>query len=319
MKYLIRVCICNWVCIVALAGSCLAQVAEPAARKEQGIQLTLTVTNPQGIPIKGLQPEHFQITADKKPFKISSFSDKEEPASILFLVDTSGSMAGGSERKSELRFYIRSILGFLEQGNDANEYAILSFNKEVRLTQSWTRDKNAIEQSLNRSAFEPVKGLTAFYDACRQGLNWVKSGKHRKQVVILLSDGQENASKDARLGKLKEQIRGEGVIFFGVTLVSPNASFAADRQGQDVLEELAALTGGVALFAKGPFDLDASFEVLGLLLRNQYVVGLQVAESASNKWHPIKVEIKLSPNAPRELKYPVVRYPAGYFDRVEQP
>lgn len=318
-KRLIKFCFCCWLAVVAFAETGLAQTAESSVRKEQEILLTLTVTNQQGIPIKGLRPDHFDVLTGKKSLNISSFSDREEAASILFLVDISGSMSGIASRGNDLRLYIRSILNFLEQGNDANEYAILSFNKEVRLAQSWTQDKQAIEQSLSSVALQPAKGQTALFDACRQGLDLIKSGKHRKRVIILLSDGQENVSKDERFGKLKERIRSEDALLYGISIVSSGASFKVDRQGQDVLEELAAQTGGMALFAKGPFDLDASFEVIGLVLRNQYVVGVQVAESANNKWHPIKVEIKLPPNAPRELKDPVLRYRAGYFDRVEQP
>lgn len=316
-KHLIKLCFCCCLAFMAFAEFGLAQTAEPYVRKEQEILLTLTITNQQGMPIKGLRPDHFDILADKKRLNISSFRDQEEPASILFLVDISGSMSGGASRGNNLRLYIRSILNFLEQGNDANEYAVLSFNKEVHLAQSWTQDKRRMEQSLNNVAMQPAKGLTALFDACRQGLDLIKSGKHRKRAIILLSDGQENVSKDERFGKLKEQVRARDALFFGISIVSSGASFKADRQGQDVLEELAAQTGGMAFFAKGPFDLDASFEVIGLLLRNQYVVGVQVAESANNKWHPIKVEIKLPPTTPRELKFPVVRYRAGYFDRVE--
>ncbi len=316
-KHLIKLCFCCCFAVVVVAEAGLAQIAEPSARKEQEILLTLTVTNQQGMPIKGLRPDHFDIWADKKLLKISSFREQEEPASILFLVDISGSMSGGASQGNNLRLYTRSILNFLEQGNDANEYAVLSFNKEVHLAQSWTQDKRRMEQSLNNVAMQPAKGLTALFDACRQGMDLIKSGKHRKRVIILLSDGQENVSKDERFGKLKEQVRAEDVLLFGISIVSSGASFKVDRQGQDVLEDLATQTGGLALFPRGPFDLDASFEVLGLLLRNQYVIGVQVLESVSNKWHPIKVEIKLPPSAPRELKYPIVRYRAGYFDRVE--
>lgn len=316
-KRLIKVGFYSCFAAVIFAEAGLAQTAEAYNRKDRQVLLTLTVTNSQGMPIKGLQPDHFEILADKKSLKISSVSDQEEPASILFLVDISGSMSGGASHGNNLRLYIRSILNFLEQGNDENEYAVLSFNKEIHLEQSWTQDKRTMEQSLNNVSMQPAKGLTALFDACRQGLDLIKSGKHRKRVIILLSDGQENVSKDERFGKLKEQVRAEDALLFGISIVSSGAGFKTDRQGQDVLEELAAQTGGLAFFAKGPFDLDASFEVIGLLLRNQYVVRVQVAESANNKWHPIKVEIKLPPTAPREVKYPVVRYRAGYFDRVE--
>lgn len=301
--------------LVVLAGVGLAQTVEPQPGKEREILLTLTVTNSFGSPIKGLKPEHFKISGDKQPLSISSFSDRDEPASIAFLVDTSGSMAVGNSNDNKLRFFISSIMNFQIEANEANEYAMLSFSNEANLAQDWTQDKRAIEQSLAEIAAKPVKGQTAFFDACRQGLDLMSRSKYRKRVIILLTDGHDNVSKDARFGKLKEQVRANDTIFYSVSFVGQTLDVA----GQDQLEELAKLTGGVALYPKGQFDVAASFEVIGRLLRNQYVVGFKAAESADKKWHPVKVEIKLPPDAPRELKYPVIRHRAGYFNRLGEP
>ena len=52
------------------------------------------------------------------------------------------------------------------------------------------------------------------------------------------------------------------------------------------------------------------------MLRNPYVIGFKIGSAADDIWRPVKIEIKLPPGAPSELKYPVLKYRAGYFDRT---
>ena len=80
-------------------------------------------------------------------------------------------------------------------------------------------------------------------------------------------------------------------------------------------------TGGLALFPySNRHEVDGIFEHLIRTLGNQYTVTVQVPQAvAGRKWHPLKVEIKLPPDAPRELKSSVVRHRAGYFDRAGEP
>jgi len=92
-----------------------------------------------------------------------------------------------------------------------------------------------------------------------------------------------------------------------------------DRQGQDALDDLAKQTGGWPFIPGNQFELNASFELLAILLRNQYVIELDAnPQPRDGKWRPVKIEVKLPPNAPSELKYPKVRHRAGYFDGPER-
>lgn len=304
--------------LLALAPLTQGQSTDPEPRKEREVQLTVSVTNDRGLPMKGLKPEHFKITSDKKPQQITTFSDRDEPISIAFLVDTSGSMAlpTASKEGNKLRFVLPAINSFLQASNEENEYSILNFNNEARLLLDWTKDRNAILESLAKLSVQPAKGPTAFYDACRQGMDLTRRGSHRRKIIVLLSDGSDNASKDPRFGKLKQEVRASDVVFYTVNIVSLGMGFS-DAAGQDATENLAKLTGGQAFFPLiRPFDIEATFELLALILRTQYLVGFRNFQTADDKWHEVKIEIKLPPTAPSELKYPVVKYRAGYFDRA---
>ncbi len=311
----------------AQAFAVLAQSSEPQLAKEREVLLTVSVTDKRGYPFKGMKPEHFKITGDKQPQEISSLSDQDEPVSVAFLIDTSGSMRGPIEGTTNLHFIINGIRDFLQISHEANEYAMLGFNKEVRLLLDWTPDGKKIEGALAKLALEPVQGQTALFDACHQGLELMRRSSHRKRVVILLSDGSDTSSKDSWHRKAREEIRKSDSIFFSIntdvlylaeqsrqSILNPRiGTFAVENQrGRDVLEELSKDSGGVAFSPRNFAEVNGALELINLLLRNQYVIGIK-ANHVDGKWHEVKIEIKLPPNAPRELKYPVVKYRAGYF------
>lgn len=284
--------------------------------KEREVMLTISVTSDRGMPVKGLNQNHFKVTGDKKPLEITTFSDRDEPISTAFLIDTSGSMRGPVREGNLLRFVIGSIVNFMQSSNDANEYAILSFDKEARLALDWTKDRRKAAESLAGIAAQPAQSYTSLYDACRQGLDLTRRGSHRKRIIILLTDGQDTTSKDAWFGKLKQQVRASDTAFYTINIGFLNGG-RFDLRGSDVTDDLAKQTGGLSFIPKDQFDVDAAFELLALLLRNQYLVGFKTFQAATDdKWHPIKVEIKLSPSAPSELKYPALKYRTGYFDRA---
>ena len=301
--------------LVALSTITNGQAPATPSAKEREVTFTVSVTNDRGLPLKGLKPEHFKVNSDKKTQEISTFSDGNEPISVAFLVDTSGSMRGPIKEGNMLRFVIGGILNFMQSSNDANEYAILSFDKNVRLALDWTKDRRKAADSLAGIASQPAMGGTALYDACRQGLDLTRRGSYRKRIIILFTDGQDTTSKDTRFGRLKQEVRAGDASLYAINIGFLSGS-VADLQGSDVTEELAKQAGGISFIPKNQFDLEAAFELLGLLLRNQYVVGFKTSQPANDKWHEVKIEIKLPPSAPNELRYPVLKYRAGYLDRT---
>lgn len=168
----------------ALSLSAQAQTGAASATTEREILYPVRVTNDRGLPINGLKAEHFKLSSEKKPLEITSFSDQDEPASIVIMADTSGSMAVGSDRNNRLQLALRGLQRFLQDSNEANEYSILSFSTESSLALDWTRDGNAVVKAMSRLALQSAKGQTAFYDACRQGLALAQRGSHRRKIIL---------------------------------------------------------------------------------------------------------------------------------------
>ena len=69
------------------------------------------------------------------------------------------------------------------------------FNENVRYglpdTISFTKSRTQIEAGLSRF---PPGGKTALHDAVIDGLEHLQEASHQKRVLVVLSDGEDNAS-----------------------------------------------------------------------------------------------------------------------------
>src|SRR6187401_1217395 len=62
------------------------------------VQLSVSVLDKLGLPVRGLQPEHFVVDEDKVPQTISLFKQEDTPFSAGIVIDTSGSMIDKLDR-----------------------------------------------------------------------------------------------------------------------------------------------------------------------------------------------------------------------------
>src|ERR1044072_8952786 len=82
---------------------------------------------------------------------------------------------------------------FLRMSNPANEYFVVTFTSKAQLAQDWTSDPQAILGTLDSLKF---KKLAAMFDAMTLALDKVKTGRNSKHVLLLISDGSDNNSKE---------------------------------------------------------------------------------------------------------------------------
>jgi len=80
--------------------------------------------------------------------------------------------------------------------------------------------------------------------------------------------------------------------------------------GQSILDDIAAVSGGKAFFPQDSAEMDDIFESIALELRHQYAIGFRPPNfSANGKWHHLKVKV----NPPRGLPHLYVRSRDGYY------
>jgi Ca-activated chloride channel family protein len=311
--------------LLALDIHCFSQTASSqleAASSRKPIDplvLTTTVINKKGDFVTGLQRDNFQIFLDKEPANIVDFSEADAPLSVGIVLDASASVVDpGSGRAT--RFFInalqQALKSFLAIGNKANEYFLLAFNNRPQLLLDWTSDSKSILDSV--SDVRP-KGITGLYDACYLAIDKVQRGRYSKRVLILISDGMDNNSIYT-LKQVREALRESDVLLYSVNFSGENSGGGAlGTEGQEILNELSSISGGVFFYKKEGvrlkvLDAASVFEIIATELGHQYTIGIKPRNSnVDNKWHKIKVRMNTTAAGPPEMKRLSVRTREGFY------
>jgi Ca-activated chloride channel family protein len=174
--------------------------------------LTVTVTDPQGHYVPGLQADDFLVYEEELPQKITYFSTgQDEPVSLGFLVDASSSMENKIGRaRHALRRFFQTI-------RPRDEVFLEAFNQRPVMLQAFTDSRVLLEEGGN--LLEP-QGETALYDALLDGLRRIKQGKRQKRALVLLTDGLDTAST-ASLSEATNSVRREGVPVYTIGIGDP--------------------------------------------------------------------------------------------------
>ena len=130
--------------LVLLSGG-PAAAQEPVATFKSGVDLvsvTAVVRDKKGKVVRSLDTKDFVVAEDGKTRKIISIqSDANAPASIAFLVDSSGSMALGAARQSS-RHICDWVLATMDKQKD--DAALLSFDTRLITLREFTGREPAV-------------------------------------------------------------------------------------------------------------------------------------------------------------------------------
>jgi Ca-activated chloride channel family protein len=266
------------------------------------VTLTLTVTDYYGRYVSGLTEEAFTVYDDKKKQDIIFFSDTDAPVSIGILFDVSGSMTGDKIAKAR-----NALSRFINTSHPRDEYFLIAFNKRAQLLMDRTRNGEAV---LNKLTLVEPKHNTALYDACYLGVERVTRGTHQKKALLIISDGQDNASR-YNFKEVRRLMKESDVVIYSVGILGTQDTSSMDGiLGQSYLDELANVTGGKSFYPNTAVEMDEIFERIALELRHQYSIGYVPSNFEPNgEWHKVKVKVK----PPRGLPRLTIRHRSGYY------
>jgi Ca-activated chloride channel family protein len=281
--------------------------AQPAQPQLTPVVLTVTVTDDHGRYVTGLSKDAFSVYEGKETHALTSFNDQDTPASVLILLDVSGSTI---DRLKEVR---PAILSFIQQGNPETEYWLGEFDSGMRSLNGWTRDAELLGERLKLvgpSKGKNVTHQTGMYDACVAALEQFKSDSGRRHIILLVSDGLDNASRTSFL-ELRRKLQESDVIFYIIGVMERGTPSELNIAGEEILKELAKVTGGVAFFPENRTIMNQIAERIALELRHQYSVGFVPAGAqGAGKWSKVKIKVT-PPN--KQLKNLSVRSRGGYL------
>src|SRR5215472_2311027 len=98
------------------------------------VQLSVSVQDKHGSPVRGLEKQHFTVYEDKILQDISLFKQEDIPLSVTLVVDRSASMF------DKLNSVHSAAMTFVRESNPEDETSIVTFGSTARLEQDFTRN-----------------------------------------------------------------------------------------------------------------------------------------------------------------------------------
>jgi Ca-activated chloride channel family protein len=226
------------------------------------VVLRATVRDSKGAPVAGLGMEDFQVFEDKVPQQIESFSHEDVPVTVGLVIDNSGSM------RSKRSDVINAALAFARSSNPEDQVFVVNFNEHVLMglpgNVPFTGDQKQLEAALSKNKAD---GLTALYDAVAVALEQLKKGKWDKKVLIVISDGGDNASSHT-LAQILSLVNQSSAILYSLGIFDAND----DDRNPHVLKQLSRISGGESFFPESLDEILPICQQIAHDIRNQYTI-----------------------------------------------
>lgn len=311
--------------VVVCAPFLLAQ--EPAPTYSAGVKVVnilATVTDSHGKIVSNLSQGDFGLTVDGRPREIRYFARETDlPLTLGLLVDTSMSERRvlPDEKSASYRF-LNQVLR-----EDKDRAFLIHFDREVELLQDLTPSRKKLESAsdLLEVADRPQGGGpgsgqrhrrgggTSLYDAVLLASQDLMQKQTGRKALILLSDGEDNASK-VSLEQAVEAAQRSDSLVYSILFKDEGDSrgaFGGGRRmggyggrgrgrmpppqrvdGKKILERISKETGGRFFEVSNKHPIDQIYAQLQDELRNQYSLGYSPDKADGAGYHKIVVAAK---------------------------
>jgi VWFA-related protein len=246
----------------------------------------------------GLQREDFTVFEDGKPQPILLFRHEDTPVTVGLVIDHSSSL------REKLPDVTAAAEAFVKSSNPNDRMFVVNFNETAFLgLPIATRFSDSAEQLGKAIWGAPAGGRTALYDAIALALKRLGESTDDKKVLIVISDGGDNASKATLASVLhKTELSNATIYAIGI--------FESDDPDKNpgVLRRLAKESGGEAYF---PGQLSETVEICQRIareIRDQYTIGYS---STNARREDVYHKVRLAAHEKDDGKL-LVRTRAGY-------
>jgi Ca-activated chloride channel family protein len=295
----------------------VAQEQAPAAPREQApatppeqagpvfsaeselVVLHVTIRDRKGAYVSGLKQDAFAVVEEGQAQSVHFFSDTDTPVTVGLLVDGSASMYGNRS------LAVAGAAAFAEASGREDELFALAFNEVVSPAlppdMPFTGDSGVLRAGLERTII--ARGRTALYDAISAGVDYLARGSRERKVLVVLSDGGDNASRTSR-DRAVQKAQSSNAVIYTIALIEPGMR----GTNPQLLEELSDSTGGRFFRPSSARDLPAILEQIATEIRNTYTIGYAPTNTARDGgFRRVRVVVTAPPGRPL-----VVRSRTGY-------
>ena len=228
--------------------------------KVQEVVLHATVVDQRSRLVTNLNQNDFTVYEDGQQQQITRFTREDIPVSIGILIDNSGSM------RDKRQAVNTAALDLVKSSNPEDEVFVVNFSDEAIIDADLTSDINKMKEGLEQI---DSRGGTALYDAVVASSDYLaKKGHQEKKVLLVITDGEDNASTDTLEQAVRRVQDDKGPMIYTIGILGGEREKRAKR----ALDQLAVQTGGVAFFPKDLGEVDQIARAVARDIRNQYSI-----------------------------------------------
>ena len=262
------------------------------------VVLHVSVTDKGGRAVGGLSSQAFSVLENRQPQTITFFGRDELPVTAGLILDNSISMFGVRD------LIVGAAAAFAEACDPRDEIFSLAFNEHIRAAlpaaTPFTSDPGVLRHSI--AGVITARGRTALFDAIRAGLDYSARGRHARKVLVIVSDGGDNASA-ATFADALASTQASNAVIYGVLLNDP----AVRGARPEVMKQLALGTGGRLFKPKSVRELGEILQTIAIEIRQTYTLGYVPAPPLDGAFRRLQVIVKAPDGRPL-----VVRTRDGY-------
>ena len=271
-----------------------ADAQDPRYRLNVNVELVnvvATVLDDQGKYMDGLRLEDFQVFEDGEEQKISFFShDLRVPISVGVLVDSSGSM------RHKLQQALQTVREIALALSPQDEMFVVSFNSDVEVRRHFTTNMQDVQRSLRDIK---AGGETAAYDAIQVAMDEMKTAKHNKKILLLVTDGFDTKSHISSM-QVEDILKRSEVLVYAIGIDDDDEDPLVLRRTRYhiyhyMLGRLTSVSGGRAfrLFTGRNYALNSLAQVLLEELHQQYTLSYYPTSLPDkNVWRQVDVKVR---------------------------
>ncbi len=270
------------------------------------VKIPVSVLDRNGRYITDLKKNNFRLFENEVEQKIVYFEATEANYTVLFLLDTSGSLGR----------YIYNLTNaantFIKQMPLDSEVIAIEYSHQLKKHFDATKVRN-LKKGIKLGIWKNQTSTITF-DAVDYALETMKQISNRK-AIILFSDGElygKNSSLESNLQNAYEQKSLIYAVHFGKLVLGAKAAKRYDyiqyvkkrnKIRKEYLEGLAKKTGGRYFQIDNIVNLEETFKQIAKELGQQYIVGFYPKSlSKKNKERKIKVKVNIPNVAVRARK-----------------
>ena len=248
------------------------------------VLVPVTVTDASNRPVVNLHKDSFELLDAGRQQQIRFFSVEDEPLSVALVLDVSTSMVNRMSVE-------RDALGrFFENANPDDEYFAIGVSNVPIVLADSSRNVGRIQAKL--AAIEP-SGHTALLDSIYLALSKLKSARHQRKVILIISDGGENASRFNNR-EIRDLVQESDVLVYAIRPVEALPVFRTieEKLGNHLLSGITEASGGRTVSLGYSDNIAGAAAAISRELRSQYVLGYHPTENLHRgKLHKITIRI----------------------------